>query len=312
MLLSQHLIDQAGYPITCASFARFLRVNREIADPKFVYWFLKSLYVSGEIEQYQVQHTGVARFQYTQFAAVRSIPLPDRLQQESVSNLLGVLDEKIAANRRVIEISDSIGNYLVKQSFSKVDTVAVSAIASVTMGQSPPGESFNESGDGIVFYQGNRDFGFRFPTNRLWTNDPKRMAVAGDTLMSVRAPVGALNTATESTCIGRGLASIRSTVGTPSTLFHTFKALPDLWAPYQSGGTVFGSINGKELNALQIPEIVGDREVLEVRLVSLDSNVASADAESRTLTELRDTLLPRLMSGELRVRDAEKAVEAVL
>lgn len=312
MLLSRHLIDQTNHPITCASFARFLRVDREIADPRFVYWFLKSLYVSGEIEQYQVQHTGVARFQYTQFAATRSIPLPDRIQQEAVADLLGALDEKIAANRRIIETSDSIANHLVRLSLSRIKTTAISAISSITMGQSPPGESFNESGEGVVFYQGNRDFGFRYPVNRLWTSDPKRMARAGDTLMSVRAPVGALNTATESTCIGRGLASIRSTIGTPSTIFHIFKALPGLWDPYQSGGTVFGSINGKELNALQIPEIIGDRELLEERLASLDLIVASYDAESRTLTELRDSLLPRLMSGELRVRDAEKVVEEVL
>ena len=41
------------------------------------------------------------------------------------------------------------------------------------------------------------------------------------------------------------------------------------------------------------------------------ATMAHAETETRTLAELRDTLLPKLMSGEIRVRDAEKEVEAV-
>ena len=66
-------------------------------------------------------------------------------------------------------------------------------IAQITMGQSPSGDSYNEDGDGCVFYQGRAEFGSRFPTRRLFTTSPKRMAQAGDVLLSVRAPVGDLN-----------------------------------------------------------------------------------------------------------------------
>lgn len=60
---------------------------------------------------------------------------------------------------------------------------------------------------GIPMYQGNADFGFRFPTNRVFTTDPKRFAEKYDTLISVRAPVGEQNMANEKCCIGRGVAS---------------------------------------------------------------------------------------------------------
>ena len=86
----------------------------------------------------------------------------------------------------------------------------LSDIADITMGQSPSGSSYNEDGIGTIFFQGRAEFGFRFPSVRLFTTEPKRMACANDTLMSVRAPVGDLNVAHTDCCIGRGLAAIHS------------------------------------------------------------------------------------------------------
>ena len=76
-------------------------------------------------------------------------------------------------------------------------------IANITMGQSPAGESYNENGDGMMFFQGSTDFGSRFQMPRVYTTAPTRFAKKkGDILMSVRAPVGALNIAMEDCCIG--------------------------------------------------------------------------------------------------------------
>lgn len=73
------------------------------------------------------------------------------------------------------------------------------------MGQSPKGDTYNEDGNGSVFYQGRAEFGERFPTYRLFTTDPQWMAKENSVLMSVRAPVGDINVAYEEGCIGRGL-----------------------------------------------------------------------------------------------------------
>ena len=70
-------------------------------------------------------------------------------------------------------------------------------IAEITMGQSPSSSSYNEEGVGIPFYQGNADFGELYPTARIWCNEPKKIANKNDILISVRAPIGALNYATE-------------------------------------------------------------------------------------------------------------------
>ena len=99
----------------------------------------------------------------------------------------------------------------------------LSDIAEITMGQSSDGKSNNENG--IVFYQGRAEFGTRFPTRRLFTTEPKRMAKQFDTLMSVRAPVGDTNIAYEVCCIGRGLAAIHSKDNHQSFVHYTVLAL---------------------------------------------------------------------------------------
>ena len=81
-------------------------------------------------------------------------------------------------------------------------------ICRLNMGQSPDSSSYNEIGEGIPFFQGNADFGEVFPTVRVWCNAPTKIAYPGDILISVRAPIGALNIADVKCCIGRGLAAL--------------------------------------------------------------------------------------------------------
>ena len=77
------------------------------------------------------------------------------------------------------------------------------------MGQSPSSNTYNTSGDGLPFYQGNADFGEESPVPQSWCTEPKKIAEKGDILISVRAPIGAINIADERCCIGRGVAAIR-------------------------------------------------------------------------------------------------------
>lgn len=81
-------------------------------------------------------------------------------------------------------------------------------ICSINMGQSPDSSSYNDNGDGLPFFQGNADFGEIHPRVRIWCNNPTKIANPGDILISVRAPIGALNIADTQCCIGRGLAAL--------------------------------------------------------------------------------------------------------
>lgn len=178
----------------------------------------------------------------------------------------------------------------------------LSDIATVTMGQSPKGSSYNEQAIGEVFYQGRAEFGFRFPSRRLYTTEPKRIAEPGDVLLSVRAPVGDLNVAYERCCIGRGLGAIHSKDGHSSFILYTMFSLKPQLDVFNGEGTVFGSINRDSLNAMPVEIPSPDRiEQFEAFARPMDDLIRSNYEEICRLEALRDSLLPKLMSGEIDV-----------
>ncbi|MCW0217030.1 MAG: restriction endonuclease subunit S [Prosthecobacter sp.] len=123
LLVTQHILERFSGPVTCASFARFLRINTAKADPAFVFWYLQYLYEKGEMSQHQVQHTGVARFQYTRFAETQNIPLPPLPEQKAIARILGALDDKIELNRRMNATLEAMARALFQSWFVDFDPV---------------------------------------------------------------------------------------------------------------------------------------------------------------------------------------------
>ncbi|HHV7111287.1 TPA: restriction endonuclease subunit S, partial [Haemophilus influenzae] len=117
----------------------------------------------------------------------------------------------------------------------------------VVMGQSPKGETYNENKQGMLFYQGRAEFGWRFPTPRLFTTDPKRIAEQNSILMSIRAPVGDINIALEKCCIGRGLAALQHKSKSLSFGLYQIQSIKPELDLFNGEGTVFGSINQANL-----------------------------------------------------------------
>lgn len=170
----------------------------------------------------------------------------------------------------------------------------------LVIGQSPPGDTYNENCNGMPFFQGRRDFGWRYPANRVYCTDPKRLASKGDTLLSVRAPVGDVNKATSDCCIGRGIAALRHKSGCEAITYYSALNLSRLFESFDSEGTVFGSINQKNLKALGI--VVASRAVIEIFSSvagAVDLQIENIEEQVRTLSLSRDALLPKLLSGEL-------------
>ncbi len=120
------------------------------------------------------------------------------------------------------------------------------------MGQSPPGISYNEAGDGIPFLQGKAEFGIICPSHKKYTNEPKKIAPRNTILISVRAPVGDVNVADIDYCIGRGLASISLSRGDNLFLFYLLYHLKDI-IEQEGRGSTFKSINKRGLMDLTIP-----------------------------------------------------------
>ncbi len=179
----------------------------------------------------------------------------------------------------------------------------------IVMGQSPPGNTYNEIGNGMPFYQGRTDFGFRYPSHRVFCTAPTRLAEPGDTLVSVRAPVGDVNMASEQCAIGRGVAAIRHHSGSRSFTYYLVHQLGEHFLKFEAEGTVFGCIN--KLDFERLPFIVPSQEILyefDRRVSPIDDKIEIIEKQTKMLVILRDTLLPKLISGELRVKDAERIV----
>ena len=154
------------------------------------------------------------------------------------------VDEKF---RRIIE-----EEYAVVQRATMVRLLG--DVAEITMGQSPPGDTYNKEGIGFPFYQGVADFQARYPKKRVFCVAPTRFAEQGDILLSVRAPIGRVNLATERCSIGRGLASVRAMDSADQTFLEfALRRESDSWHILESQGSVFGSAKKSDLLSLPIP-----------------------------------------------------------
>jgi type I restriction enzyme S subunit len=132
-------------------------------------------------------------------------------------------------------------------------SVALSKVAKIIMGQSPPSSTYNTVGEGLPFFQGKADFGDLYPTVRIFCNKPQKVAEAGDILISVRAPVGPTNISSEKSCIGRGLAAIRSSKNLDSRYLLYFLRFYEPELAEVGKGSTFSAISRSDLERIQVP-----------------------------------------------------------
>lgn len=297
-------------------------------NPLYIYYLLKKLNFEN------LKSSSVVPSLNRNFVYPMKVPFATNLsEQESISNVLYSIDQKIALNTRMnaeleamakqlydywfvqFDFPDENGNPY-KSSGGKMvynptlkreipagwEDCILSDIANITMGQSPDGSSYNEKGEGSIFYQGSTDFGIRFPSVRMFTTAPTRFAKKGDILMSVRAPVGDTNIANSDCCIGRGLSAINSKLGSISHLFFIIRDLKTKFDIVNAAGTTFGAITKEEL--YNLPIVKPDNKVLdkyEMMCSPIFEKQMNLGFEIEHLTHLRDSLLPMLMNGQVTV-----------
>ena len=284
-----------------------------ICDIRYLCYILNNIDLSGYI-------TGSAQPKLNQanLSAI-SIILPPLNLQEQIADFISMFDNKIALNQRINDNLEQQAQALFKSWFVNFEPFKngqfvdselgkipkgwkvgyLSEIADIIMGQSPNGSTYNENGEGIIFYQGRAEFGTRFPSIRLFTTNPTRIAPANSILISVRAPVGDINITHKECCIGRGLASAVSRTNKSAFLLYTLFSLKSDLDRFNAEGTVFGSINRKALETLKI--LIPTNDIIskfEAIVASMDQQILTLHLESENLKILRDTLLPKLMSGE--------------
>lgn len=314
-------------------------INEKVANFKYVFYFLKTQY-----DNLRQLSAGVRKNLNSNDIKEFSIPVPELWTQQKIAAVLSALDDKIELNNKINAELEAMAKTLYDYWFVQFDFPDVNGkpykssggkmvynevlkreipegwedgelkdISNITMGQSPPGESYNENGEGTIFFQGCTDFGNRYPTVRKFTTAPTRFAKAGEILLSVRAPVGTLNIAKDDCCIGRGLSALSSKDNCISYLFGVMTNLKQIFDRRNVDGTTFGSITKDDLFSLKV--VKPSKEVL----VKYNSIIDPAfqkqnkiEMENMQLAELRDWLLPMLMNGQVSVEKAYEQVEEVL
>lgn len=167
-------------------------------------------------------------------------------------------------------------------------------ICTVNMGQSPDSATYNEVGRGLPFFQGNADFGRLHPAVRVWCSEPTKIAHTGDILISVRAPIGAMNVADQDCCIGRGLAAIQvnENICDPKYLWYAIQSkVSDLNA--KGTGSTFKAISKSTLTDTEVLLVPLDAQKNIARILSNVEN--SILFRKEQLTKLDELIKARFV-----------------
>jgi type I restriction enzyme S subunit len=307
-----------------------VRANEKILNPDFLLYSL----LSKENKNLLLTMAGAGA---TRNALTKTmieefeISVPGIKEQKSIASILSALDDKIELNLQMNKTLEEMAMGLYKHWFvdfgpfqdsefvdselGKIpkgwEVKQLKDFALLIMGQSPKSEFYNENKEGLPFHQGVKDYGIRFPIDITYSTAGNREAAKGDILFSVRAPVGRINVAKNNIILGRGLAAIRM----PNFNSFMFYALKRMFTTEDSigSGTVFNSVNKTDLNNLKFI-LPPENQLLNFKnLVDpIDQQYLNNSNENITLTQLRDTLLPKLISGEVRVKEVEKIVTEAL
>ena len=247
-------------------------------------------------------------------------PCPPIEVQNKIATILSRYDSLIENYQKQIKLLEESAQRLYKEWFIDlrfpghentkiVDGVpegwekkTLSDIATIIMGQSPKSEFYNSVRNGLPFHQGVGSYGFRFVVDNVYSTSFTRIAESNSILFSVRAPVGRLNITKNKIVIGRGLAAINHKKGHQSFLYYLLKE-KFFKDNIIGNGAIFASISKDELYN-QIFVIPSDEMVMRYDTIAnkIDKDIQYIDSQIYFLTEGRDRLLPKLMSGEVIVK----------
>ncbi|MBN1078305.1 restriction endonuclease subunit S [Clostridium botulinum] len=294
-----------------------LRPKTDIINPEYLYYLTKTREFIGQA--IGLTSGSVQKCLFLGNIKEVQVNVPSLKKQEKIVEVISSLDNKIELNSEMNKTLEEMAQAIFKSWFVDFEpfkdgefeeselglipkgwkVCSLKNICNINMGQSPSSETYNEDKEGMSFYQGVKDFTERFPLVSTYCSAPKKVAMAGDILLSVRAPVGRINISLEKCCIGRGCASLSSEKYGNGFLYYLLRNIK--WDKYESG-TVFTSIKKSDIENYKVisPNIDVINKFNQI-INSLDNRIYNNCVQNRDLENIRDTLLPKLISGEIEV-----------
>ena len=313
------IVPEGVLPARVNQHVAIIRPKKGIINPIFLNYYLASpfmqSYMLGLAVGKGASRNAITKMMIEDF----EVPCPRIDLQEKIVDILSAYDNLIENNQKQIKLLEEVAQRLYKEWFIDlrfpghenleiVDGIpkdwqkgTLESFVDVIMGQSPKSIFYNQDGEGIAFHQGVGSYGDRFVIDSIYSTSTTRIAEVGSILLSVRAPVGRLNITKNRIIIGRGLAALRQKNNYQSFLFYMLKEF-FFRDNIVGNGSIFASITKNELLSLSFtfPNKKLIKRFNDVA-ISIDKKIEYLDMQIGLLTEARDRLLPKLMSGEIEV-----------
>ncbi|GMO32743.1 MAG: hypothetical protein Ta2B_13590 [Termitinemataceae bacterium] len=177
----------------------------------------------------------------------------------------------------------------------------LSQVSTIIAGQASSSETYNKDRVGLPFYQGKVDFGDISPTPRVWFNEPIRIAESGD-ILSVRAPVGPTNIASEKCCIGRELCAIRVNQDVDKSYVLAFFKLYETNIAKMGSGSTFKAITNEQIQNIEIPPLAEQRRIaaiIDAKLTAVDKAKRLLQEQSEAINAISAAILRKVFAGEI-------------
>lgn len=165
-------------------------------------------------------------------------------------------------------------------------------VVSITMGQSPDGTTYSEIPGDYILVQGKADLKDGWVAPRIWTSQRTKAASAGDLIMSVRAPAGAIGKTAYDVVIGRGVAAIKGNEFIYQTLVKMDQ--DGFWKRISCGST-FDSINSDDISnaEIQISEVEEQKKIANY-FSTLDNLITLHQHKCDRLIQLKKTIMEKM------------------
>ena len=325
------MVNSKTLPARVNQHVAIVRIRPELADPHFVLYCINSSHFKSRL--LALAQGGATREALTKTTIedfeVYQPPLP---VQKRIADILSAYDELIENNQRRIKILESMARSLYREWFVHFrfpgsesiplvpsplgpipqgwEVKKLGEVATITMGLSPKGDTYNDDGYGTPLVNGPVEFGDRFTRQIKWTTSPSKLCKEGDLVVCVRGSTTGRNVKSDGTyCLGRGVCGISSQFQCFVDLVFA-NELPRLLA--QTSGSTFPSWTGPQLKShpmLSPPLSVLER--FEGLVKPMNDAVLTYSRQIQNLSQTRNRLLPRLLSGQVELAPSN-AKETIL
>ena len=278
-------------------------------DPKYIYHHTRSDAFRKKLEKEMVGSAGHRRVPFVEIQKYW-LPVKHNLAEQTAiakalsdtDALIQSLSQLIAKKRQIKQgAMQTLLNPYDETGALKVGWVvrALGDVAHVEMGQSPSSINYNNKAEGLPLIQGNADIKDRKTIIRVFTSQITKRCQRGDTIMSVRAPVGEIAKATFNACIGRGVCSIRYI---NEYLYHYLIRIENDWSKLSKGST-FDSVNSIEVKGLNIwlPEDKDEQTQIAKTLTDMDTEITTLETKLSKYQKIKQGMMQNLLTGRIRL-----------